>query len=330
MKTESKFFLIIFFTIILSLSIINIISIYNIKEHYTESLLHDVENYTLLKDNNIKFDLPDYMKILKRFYEMDEYSLFFMNDKYYFYLKKDYFRNKINNYLKLLLMWDCIIIIVILSLYYLAIRKILLKEHQLDKTNEITLFTLKHKLNNYLAGQRLNIEILQDSLSNRPKSLERMMESNKKLLRDLENTFDFITEFKKNNNKFVTIDLEKIISKSIDDFLFQYKRELKVSLQPFKKTAYKNDVEFLIYLILDNVFKYSEKFIQIKGIKRKFGYILIIRNDIKESVNEGLGVGLQICEYLAIKNNIQLKTKLKNRYVTILIFKPFSFKINPT
>ena len=77
----------------------------------------------------------------------------------------------------------------------------------------------------------------------------------------------------------------------------------------------RSDIEDIIQIILENVFKYSENKVYIKIYKSS----LIIKNDIKKEIENGSGLGLLIVEELSKLNSLKVIKRVKGKYFTVCL-----------
>lgn len=333
MKSENKIFLIILSALILALTMINAISIYNSKNNYMSSVTKDIDHYLELKLNGINTNLPEYLIVLDYYQPLDGYHLFFVNKSFdklyrgevsfnstqdkqsYFYLKLNSFSERLISHIKLLIMWDCIIVLVVLFLYYMTVRKLLIRHEGFEKAKEIALFTLNHKLKNYLTGQMINLEILKEL---QIKSIDRLIESNLKLNKDLDEMFSFIKRYgngSESKNQDIGVLIHNIVEELSQTYLH---KECRISGTTLNIKYTKRDLDFIFFLLLDNAFKYSKTFISIRMMVKGKNKYVIIRNDINRNISSGLGVGLDLVDYLVQKNGFIIRKKQSDKFLIML------------
>jgi hypothetical protein len=86
-------------------------------------------------------------------------------------------------------------------------------------------------------------------------------------------------------------------------------------IKAFKSFKNRSDIEAIIQIILENAFKYSENKVYIKIYKSN----LIIKNDIKNEIESGSGLGLLIVEELSKLNNLKVIKRVKGKYFTVCL-----------
>lgn len=317
-KSENKFFIIILLAMIVALMMINFISVFNLKENHIQGISKDIETYLLLKAANVSAPLPKYLEMRDYFQSYKDYTLFSTHKPHYFYLKNSYLEGKLMAHVRLLLMWDCIIILVVLMLYYLTARRMLMRHESLEKAKEITLFTLNHKLKNYLAGQRINFEILKEL---EVKSADRLIASNEKMTKDLDRIFQFIQKYNEVPSK-GNLQIQSLVKEILIDLSSAYPHKRHhVSGDDLVTSAFQSDLYFVLFLLLENAYKYSKSYINVKTIQTDRSGLVIIRNNINSHMESGLGVGLDIVDYLVKKNRFILSVKKAKIYTVRLYLK---------
>jgi len=295
------------FVISIGLSMINIIFIQAFKTQAEENLRKEIALYQKLIENRIKIDPPGYLRITDKTFGESKYIMFEIKKPYYFYVKSTYIKDLVKNKVFLLLYWDMIIILSIALLYYLTIYRTIDREKQYLKTVETAFFVFSHKLRNYLASTKINIELIKKG---RYEPVDRLISSNKLLENDLNNILK-ITE-KLNIKSFQTqnISIKETINSIIHELKLTENFEIKIRGEDFFIKVVKEDIYNSLFLIFDNTKKYGLKKILLKFTTYKGKKYLIIKNDVNQNIKSaGLGVGLSIAEKLMEKNNFKLSWK---------------------
>ncbi|MCX8084070.1 MAG: hypothetical protein N3C60_04030 [Calditerrivibrio sp.] len=313
---ETKTFVLILFILMLGLSMINFIFIQSIKIQTEELLRQEIIYYKRLSKNNIPFEYPDYLKISKNEVSVRNFILFEVDKPNYFYVKKDFFVERIRNKVYLMIYWDFFILLAISLLYYFTVHKMLLKQKRLANSFETILMIFSHKLRNFLSIQKINIELIKSSNLNAAKRIE---ESCKSLGTDLEGMEKYIKKINLYSENVQEVDLKTFISGFIKTF-FTKELVIKDRLKDLKIEVNIYDLEFLVFLLFDNISKYSGKFFLVKnGVFRGKKYLILV-NDYGENNSSGLGVGLSVAEMLCKKNNFKIKWRKKESVFVVVIF----------
>jgi signal transduction histidine kinase len=184
------------------------------------------------------------------------------------------------------------------------------------------LLTITHKLGNFLSIYRVNIEILSEKCSS--KALERLDNAYSIMEKD----FSFVTkslkrlsfqqkEEKKLNVKNKILEVLSFFGQSLKD------KNVSVSISDVYVKMDEHDLENILFSIFENIAKYSKKNIHIKMCKDKKYVYIFIRNDFK-SVSKGSGIGLKLAEFLVSQYGGELKTRVKNSFLTVIVLPVFS------
>lgn len=311
-STESKVFLLILVVLMLGLTMINFIYIQSIRMQIEDGLRQQIINYQILLKHNIPFEYPRYLKITKSEMNNSYYILFEIDNPNYFYVDSRYFKEMIKDKLFLMVYWDFIIMLVISLLYYFTVHKMILREKRLRLNFEAILLVFSHKLRNYLSTQKINLELLN---ANNLSIISRLEQSYNSLNNDISAMEKYIRNISIESEKFDEIRIGDFINNKIG---FGEWFKLKVIGRNFSLKLNIYDFESIIFLLFDNVKKYSKKYIYIRyGIYKNKKYFVIL-NDICENCDAGLGIGLSLAEILCKKNGISIKWK-KNRYFVVLM-----------
>lgn len=227
-------------------------------------------------------------------------------------LKESYAKERFNKYSKTILIWEVLLILVLSYLFYRILNVISRKEKEHEEFLRFLFFVLSHKIGNFLSTMNTNIEILK--LKPESRVLERMEKSCNAIGAEIQKTIEAVKKLPKISKSKQQINLEELIKTVISKF------ETDKKLLFSKREVYLNNnpevVETIIFLLIDNAFRYSEKMIHIKI----FRHAVAIRNDFTEIV-KGSGLGLQIAEYLCRTSKLQLKYRAKGEhFIVLLIF----------
>lgn len=227
-------------------------------------------------------------------------------------LKESYAKERFNKYSKTILIWEVLLILVLSYLFYRILNVISKKEKEHEEFLRFLFFVLSHKIGNFLSTMNTNIEILK--LKPESRVLERMEKSCNAIGAEIQKTIEAVKKLPKISKSKQQINLEELIKTVISKF------ETDKKLLFSKREVYLNNnpevVETIIFLLIDNAFRYSEKIIHIKIFRNA----VAIRNDFTEIV-KGSGLGLQIAEYLCRTSKLQLKYRAKGEhFIVLLIF----------
>ncbi len=217
-----------------------------------------------------------------------------------------------------LFIWETAIILTLILIFYKTIIKYIKKEEKIKKFLELMLLTITHKLGNFLSIYRVNIEILKERCN--IKALQRLENAYTIIEKDFSiatKTLKKLTvrekEIKDINLKNKILEILSLFGQSLKD------KKMYLSLKDTRIKIDEEDLENIIFTVIENVVKYSKTKIHIKLCSTN-GYIVVaVRNDFQD-VSKGSGVGLRLVEFLIQQYKGELKTRAKKDFLTVLIF----------
>lgn len=325
MKFEKRIFIFILITLVVALSMINFISLYSNKAFIQYSLNRNIAYYLDNIQSNTNIKLPSYLKFKQNNIPVKNYSLYDKRNGYYIYLKNNYFKDKLSRFILLLFLWEMALMIVIMLGYYIIIYKSSRYKSEYNKSFDIVLGVFEHKTRNFLTSQNLIIE--NGIKSNCIHALSKLSFINTVFENEIGKIDKFIELFKADKIKIRKINLKGIILKNSEQLNIN-KIQTNFKLFDCIIKTYDFDYDYLIYIILDNAFKYSDTFVNIRMRKYKKHLFLTVNNDISTSHKSGLGVGLQIAELLSEKNGVKMHRSAAENFILTLEFPRFSYTRN--
>lgn len=281
MRFELKVFLSIMVIFIVSLSIINFVNLFIINEIFLkyESLYNRV--------------YPDFLTNITQ---------------------KDISTDLKEKYSRVILIWEGILVIGTSLLLYLIIDRFLKKEQRYKTFLQLIILSISHKFGNNLSSIITNLEILKQKESS--PSLDRIEKAISLLSEDIKTLTEIFKNLPIESRKEEYINIQKKFIEILNKFNPENKK-IFLYLKPLRKYLNKTDLDIIIYNLLENSFKYSNKYIHIKMLKK----CLIIKNDINQETKGGSGIGLLIVENLCNLNNIKFKKRVSKRsFIVILDF----------
>lgn len=278
MKFELKIFLSIMFIFILSLSIINFVNLYIINQL-----------------------ISDYLDIQSRVYP-----------DFFEKVKVESILEKKEKYATVIFLWEAFLVLGTSFVIYLVMDRYIKKEQRYKSFLQLIILSVSHKFGNSLSSILTNVEILKNKVNS--KQLDRIEKVVLDLSKDVKILSDTFKKLEFEDRTYKNVDIKEVILESLKNFEIEEKKVI-LNIKPIKKYANKTDIDLIIYNILENAFKYSDRYIHIKTVKR----YLVIRNDTKENVEGGTGVGLLIIESLCNLNQIRFCKKVRKKTFTIFL-----------
>jgi signal transduction histidine kinase len=279
LKLETKVFILISLVFIISLSMINFINLYYINDL--------IEKYQQLQD------------ILK---QRNQLPATF----------QDNLNSYKSEYSKMVILWETFLVFgSIISIYYLT-SIYLKKEERYKQFLQLMILSISHKLGNKISSLNINLELIKPSCNNQAVNrLEKSLISLNEDLKTLLSTFKKLQFERKEEEKF---RVDELVLNFLEEFK-PFEKKVFLRLKPLKSFKNKSDIEAIIQIILENAFKYSENKVYIKIYKTN----LIVKNDIKNEIESGSGLGLLIVEGLSKLNNLKVIKRVKGKYFTVCL-----------
>ena len=217
-----------------------------------------------------------------------------------------------SEYSKMVILWETFLVFgSIISIYYLT-SIYLKKEERYKQFLQLMILSISHKLGNKISSLNINLELIKSNCNNQAVDrLEKSLISLNEDLKTLLSTLKKIQFERKEEEKF---RVDELVLKLLEEFK-PFENKVFVRLKPLKSFKNKSDIEAIIQIILENAFKYSENKVYIKIYKTN----LIIKNDIKNEIESGSGLGLLIVEGLSKLNNLKVIKRVKGKYFTICL-----------
>ena len=212
-----------------------------------------------------------------------------------------------------LFLWEAALVLS-LSLIFYKLLWLHLKEREENRQFlEMLLLTLSHKLGNFLAAQRVNIEILKQTQN--LKAVQRLEKGYEFMEKEAKHTLQIIKNFKGHLRQRQKIDLTALIREIVSGFKEELEGKfLDISLSPVQIYGVKTEIEMIFYILIENAVKYADKEIFMHLIFKDNKPLFIIKNDINPYISKGSGIGLKLAERLAKANKIKLTFKKENGY----------------
>ncbi|MGA1846947.1 hypothetical protein [Deferribacter abyssi] len=315
---ELKILIFLLISLIISFSIINYVVITYVKEQNLLFLNEKIDLMLITKKRaNSEILILDTNKKLKDFEFYTEF------DGKYVYVKKDYLKAKTIKLSYYLFLWEAVILIFISMFYYLIVYRFFRIRRGISKTFEIILLVLNHKLRNFIASAKLNIELLKYD-DKRNFAMDRLLSMINLIENENKEIVERVESFKKLSKIYISkVDLKDLIKKTVIQYNCS-KIQLILKLKSIKLKSYRDDLRFIIYLLIDNIYQYAKSYAIIKTVKYKKSIFVVFENDIAQDRESGFGTGLAIVEKLCEANKIRIKRKiLKDKFVVIIKFSRF-------
>lgn len=316
LRFEYKILFTFLISSVIGFSIINIVTILYMKNLIYAEIIQDVQVYKELGERGNQF--YPYLNIVDNPEDFPDYKVIEQFEDKYIVLKKDYIAKRLWKFLLTLTLWEIILISILNILVYKVLSSSLKKEEKIIGILEVFILAFTHKLKNFLGTQKINVEILKMQYPDN-KAIYRLEKAYILMEKDFDILIQTLKALRHFEEKIEDINIREIIEEIIKELESVYpEKSILIKLSNFNVKADRKDLKNILFVILENAFKYSNKNIFIVDKMEKDSYILRVENDI-EFQKKGSGVGLEIAKFLAKKYNWNISVSTSNyRYKLIL------------
>ncbi|WP_456393606.1 sensor histidine kinase [Persephonella sp.] len=313
---ENKVLITFTFILALGLSAINLVAVLFFKYSIEGQIYRESRLYVEVYRYNPSVRLPEYIKLFDRLPDSPSYEIIGMVNGRYVTLDKEYKTRKTKEFATTLLMWDAVLILSTMLLIYFTIIKYIKKEEYLRRYLEILILTITHKLGNFLSVQRINIDLIKSKC--RIKAVNRLESAYSLIEKDFKFTIRTLKNLGNAEKNIKTVNLKDLVEDILHHFIENLKdRDVITRLKNIYIKIDPNDIENILFTVIENAVKFSEKRIHIKMCSDgKYVYIFI-KNDVG-TVNKGAGIGLEIAEFLISQYGGEIKTHIGRDFLTVL------------
>ncbi|NPA16403.1 sensor histidine kinase [Persephonella sp.] len=313
---ENKVLITFTFILALGLSAINLVAVLFFKYSIEGQIYRESRLYMEVYRYNPSVRLPEYIKLFDRLPDSPSYEIIGMVNGRYVTLDKEYKTRKTKEFATTLLMWDAVLILSTMLLIYFTIIKYIKKEEYLRRYLEILILTITHKLGNFLSVQRINIDLIKSKC--RIKAVNRLESAYSLIEKDFKFTIRTLKNLGNAEKNIKTVNLKDLVEDILHHFIENLKdRDVITRLKNIYIKIDPNDIENILFTVIENAVKFSEKRIHIKMCSDgKYVYIFI-KNDVG-TVNKGAGIGLEIAEFLISQYGGEIKTHIGRDFLTVL------------
>lgn len=294
MSFHTKLFLIFATVVVLIFSVINFVSLYFFIEEQQNHREEMLSLYQKILQQNKDYPLPPYIKRYNNELTID----------------KTYFEERFKSYTKTVLLWESLLVVSLMYLFYRTVKVLSKKEMEYEEFLKVLLFLISHKIGNFLSVMKTNLEILR--VNPEKKVIDRLQNSCNILNEDITKTIETVKRIPTFTKKQQRINLKETLNKTLSKFAVQ--KNIKLNVSDVFLYTNEDAVETMLFLILDNAFRYSNSRVHIKLCKNA----LAVKNDFAQ-LTKSSGVGLQIIDYLAKKSGYTLKYRAKDEHFIVLL-----------
>jgi len=217
-------------------------------------------------------------------------------------------------------LWELAFVISIGYVFYRFIYIYIRQKRETQQIFRIILQAISHKFGNFLAIQKINIQLL-DNNSNL-EIIKRLKNSICLIESDLYQIISILKNFESQDLKAKPVDISEIIKKILQKNIYNRNFKLYLRIYNVKIKAISLIIETIISLLIENAFKYANQKISIRSGTYQGKAYVYISNDIKSVISPGSGLGLKIAHLLCEKSGAKLVSKSRKNLYQVLVVWP--------
>ncbi len=317
-RREIKLLIAISVALALGFSIIDFIALSFLKQEVVSRLQLEVSFYKEMLFLDPSYPLPEYVKLCK-LPPPDGWELVSKVGDKYLFVNVERVLDLVKRFSITLFLWEAVTLFITISFVYLLIKYFFLKEKQSKELVRFFFMFFSHKLGNFLAMNKLNLEILRDRCSG-DKVIDRLLKAHELLEQEFKSSLRYVSSMKnaEQHESLVKLDLmlSEILKKISDVYPYI---NLTQDIEPVSVKAVKAELESLMFILFENAFKYAAKKVRVslQRIGSK-GFRLLIVNDVG-TIPSGSGLGLQLASTVVKKLGWKLERKFINGEFEVLV-----------
>jgi len=317
MRFEYRILLLLSLVIVCGFTFINFLSLVYLRDLVEERVREEARIYSKLLLYNRTERLPEHIRISETPLPLRGYSLILYTGKHYIFVREDYVKSRLLGYALSLFFWEAVLVIMLLFLFYLTLVRNLRTERELTDLLNVMLLSLTHKLGNFIASQKINLQLLGES-----PPAQRLRLSLEDLERSYHKSFTLLETLRRDRNvRKERVDVVEVVRNAFST-LGEEDRKFRFDAPSGGLFVKANPVyvELLISLLLENAFKYSRSLVHVKLCRTREGKpLLLIRNDVRDRTG-GSGIGLQIVKFIAEKLEADLRIRVRRSFTVLIVF----------
>jgi hypothetical protein len=216
-----------------------------------------------------------------------------------------------------LLLWELVLVLVVSYVFFQLLRRYRRHKEEAAEFQGLLLQAVSHKLGNFLAGQRVDLELVRDSGS--PRALARLERSSSFLERDFRHIIRVIRDYRFEEADPEELDLSAIARRALEQLQPELEGKLRLRLQSAPVRGARQEVETAVFLLLENAARYSASRVYLRSGQVNGTSYVFIQNDTAGAAAKGTGVGLHIAQRLGRRNGLgMLFRERRGRYSLLL------------
>jgi len=225
--------------------------------------------------------------------------------------------DKLSFFVTQLLLWELVLVLVVSYVFFQLLRRYKRHKEEAAEFQGLLLQAVSHKMGNFLAAQRVDLELVRDTGSRR--ALKRLEKGSSFLERDFRHIIKVIRDYRFEEADPEELDLAVIARRALDQLQPELEGKLRLRLQSAPARGARQELEIAVFLLVENAARYSESRVSLRsGQVNKISY-LFIHNDIAGATAKGTGAGLGIVERLGKRNGLALQSRERKGSYSLLL-----------
>ena len=298
---------------------VNVLLMFYVKSKLVNYFKRNVDLYLDFYSKGYLEKLPSHIKVTKSTVKDKNYRFYGVLGNKYVFVNVNRIRNELLKFSLLLFLWEFLLTALILFVVYAGLKRLFRRQRCTDQFLRFILVAISHKLGNFLAAQRVNLELaeMDDKSKNRLSFALSEMEKDFKVI---SSTIKSITADKV---KLSYVDVVEEFREILKSHIASDKRvKVDISIDKYFININATDLRIVLSEILTNAFKYSLSWISVSLEQYGKGVKLVMANDVK-TVSKGSGIGLSIVDFLCRKNGwVFAKSVDNNTFEVVFVVNP--------
>ncbi|MCF8030669.1 MAG: hypothetical protein K9K39_07220 [Desulfohalobiaceae bacterium] len=225
--------------------------------------------------------------------------------------------DKLSFFVTQLILWELVLVLVVSYVFFQLLRRYKRHKEEAAEFQGLLLQAVSHKMGNFLAAQRVDLELVRDTGSSQ--ALARLESGSSFLERDFRHIIRIIRDYRFEEAEQAPLDFGDIGFDVAEQLRPELEGKLRTRLQSAPVQGCRQEVETVVFLLAENAARYSASRVTLRSGRMSGISYLFIHNDLAGKAAKGTGVGLNIAERLVRRNGIGLRTREREASFAVLL-----------
>lgn len=214
-------------------------------------------------------------------------------------------------------LWELILVIVVSYVFYELFRRYKKHKQEVSEFQDILVKAVSHRMGNFLAAQKINLELLKQKQS--PRALVRIEEATLRFENDFQQLIKIMDEFDFEEPRQEFVDFKTLTENILARFTEEKKLVITCRLHMGSFKGNILEIQTLLFILLENAVKYAGSTISIRtGTSNNRPYFFL-KNNKNLNVTKGTGIGSNIAHRLCFRNQLILRQKESQGWYRVLV-----------